>query len=195
MNYTLQDVKQFIEEFTELEYQFQLGFYDSSITSEEWRSLVEKLKNRYAIQFGYHAILNTTRDESRMTEERFNRNKKNLKKRKLFLIRKYEKPVFGKGILNVDSEIVFSCFLGSNVEMGAEVYPNNVSVGIVNGDLKIITERGLNFEKGLDEIEWIHDKKSNVYKEAITIKKDGILVDTLRVSEPEHPTWVADYNS
>jgi len=129
-----------------------------------------------------------------MTLERFKNNKNNLKKRRLFLIRKYENPKFGEGIHNTDSNVLFSCFLGSNTEMGAEVYARNTSVGIVNGELKVISERTLNHDKGLDEIEWIYNKRSNVYTEDITIKKDGILVETLRVFEPEHPTWIADYN-
>lgn len=196
MNYTLEDLKNFILEFTELEYQFGLGFYDSSITDEEWKTLVVKLKNCYSTRFGYYSIINTIRDESRMTMKRFNNNKNNFKKRRLFLIRKYEKPKFGKGIYNTDSNVVFSCFIGSDVEMGAEVYPTNVSVGIVNGELKIITERDLNSEKRRKEevIEWIYNKRSNVYTEGITIKKDGTLIEKLRIVEPEHPTWVADYN-
>lgn len=194
MNYTLEDVKNFILEFTELEYQFGLGFYDSSITDEEWKTLVVKLKNCYSTRFGYYSIINTIRDESRMTMKRFNNNKNNFKKRRLFLIRKYEKPKFGKGIYNTDSNVVFSCFLGSNTEMGAEVYARNTSVGIVNGELKVISERTLNHDKGLDEIEWINNKRSNVYTEGITIKKDGTLIETLRIFEPEHPTWIADYN-
>ena len=194
MNYTLEDVKKFIVEFAELEYQFALGFYDSSITDEEWKSLVVKLKDCYSRGFGYYSIINTIRDESRMTIKRFNNNKNNLKKRRLFLIRKYENPKFGKGIYDTDSNVVFSCFLGSNTEMGTEVYASKTSVGIVNGELKVISERTLNPDKGVDEIEWIYNKRSNVYTEDITIKKDGILVETLRVFEPEHPTWIADYN-
>lgn len=77
---------------------------------------------------------------------------------------------------------------------GAEVYASNTSVGIVNGELKVISERSLNPDKGVDEIEWIYNKRSNVYTEDITIKKDGKLVKTLRVFEPENPTWIADYN-
>ncbi|WP_288461003.1 hypothetical protein [uncultured Chryseobacterium sp.] len=196
MNYTLEDVKKFIVEFAELEYQFGVGFYDSSITNEEWEALVTKLENCYSTGYGYYAIINTVRDESRMTVERFNNNKDNLKKRRLFLIRKYENPKFGKGIYDTDSSVVFSCFLGANLDMGIEVYPGNVSVGIVNGELKIITERSLNSEKRRNEeiIEWVYRERSNVYTEDITIKKDGTLVETLRVFEPEHPTWLADYN-
>ena len=80
--------------------------------------------------------------------------------------------------------------------MGAEVYPTNVSVGIVNGDLRIISSRELDFEKRRNEevIEWIYNKRSNVYTEDITIKKDGTLAETLRISEPEHPTWMEDYH-
>ncbi|WP_286911854.1 hypothetical protein [Flavobacterium sp. UBA4197] len=194
MNYTLEDVKKFIVEFTELEYQFGVGFYDSSINHEEWQILVAKLENFYNAGLGYHIIINTIRDESRMTLERFNNNKNNLKKRRLFLIRKYQNPKFGEGIYNTDSNIVFSCFLGSNTEIGAEVYARNTSVGIVNGELTVISERTLNHDKGLDEVEWVYNKRSNVYIEDITIKDDGILVETLRVVEPEHPTWKADYN-
>lgn len=196
MNYTLEDVKNFILEFTDLEYQFGLGQFDSSITDEDWKILAKLLKNCYNDGYGYNAIITTYRDESLMTKEFYDNNKKNLKKRRLFLIRKYEKPKFGKGIYNTDSNVVFSCFIGSDVEMGTEVYPTNVSVGIVNGELKIITERDLNSVKRRKEeiIEWIYNKRSNVYTEGITIKKDGTLIETLRIVEPEHPTWVADYN-
>jgi hypothetical protein len=92
--------------------------------------------------------------------------------------------------------VVFACFLGSDVEMGAEVYPTNVSVGIVNGSLKIISSRELDFEKRRNDevIEWIYNERSNIFEEDITIKNDGTLVETLRVFEPEHPTWIADYN-
>lgn len=142
MNYTLEGVKNFILEFTDLEYQF-----DSSITDEDWKTLAKQLENCYNDGYGYNAIITTYRDESLMTKKFYDNNKKNLKKRRLFLIRKYEKPKFGKGIYNADSNVVFSCFIGFDVEMGAEVYPTNVSVGIVNGRLKIISSRKLDFEK------------------------------------------------
>ncbi len=197
MNYTLEDVKKFIEEFTGLEYQFGIAYYDSSVSENEWRDLVAKFESCYGQRYAYHAIINTTRNESSMTEEDLNHKKKNLLKRRLFLIRKYENPVFGGGILNTQSDVLFSCLLGAKVDMGAEVYADNVSVGIVDGELKVITERDLNSEKRRSEeiIEWVHDKKSNVYSKKITIKKDGTLLETLRVFEPEHPTWLADYNS
>ncbi|WP_426474634.1 hypothetical protein [Chryseobacterium balustinum] len=196
MNYTLEEVEKFILEFTELEYQFGLGQFDSSITNEEWKALAKKLKNCYNVGYANHAIVTTYRDESLMTKELYDNNKNNLKKRRLFLIRKYENPTLGKGIYGTDTNVVFSCFLGSNADMGAELYSSNVSVGIVNGDLKIISARVLNSEKRRKEeiIEWIYKERSNVYKEDITIKKDGKLVKTLRVFEPENPTWIADYN-
>lgn len=198
MNYTLEDVKKFIEEFTELEYQVEITSYDNSVSEEEWLYLVVKLRSFYGQQFQYYATVRlVNRSPTVMTEDVLNKQRKNLKKRRLFLIRKHENPVFGKGILNTDANVLFSCFLGANVDMGAEVYPNNLSVGIVEGELKVITERDLNSEKRRREeiIEWVDDKKSNVYLEGIIIKKDGKLVDTLKVFEPEHPTWLADYNS
>jgi len=197
MNYTVEDVKNFILEFTELEYQFGLGQFDSAITNEEWKALATKLENCYSAGYGYHTIVTTYRDESLMTKELYDNNKKNLKKRNLFLIRKYENPTFGKGIYDTDSNVVFSAFLGSESNPTSEIYYRNLSVGIVNGELKIITERNLNSEKRRNEeiIEWIYKERSNVYKEDITIKKEGTLVETLRVFEPEHPTWLADYNN
>lgn len=196
MNNTLEDVKKFILEFTELEYQFLLSQFDSSVTDKEWEILVERLENYYSNELGYHMIITTYRDESLMTQEVFDNNKNNLNKKKLFLIRKYENPIFGKGIYDVDSGVVFSCFLGSNADMGAELYSGNLSVGIVNGDLKIISARVLNSEKRRNDeiIEWIYKERSNLFEEEITIKNDGTLLETLRVSEPEHPTWIADYN-
>ncbi len=196
MNYTLEDVKNFILEFTELEYQFGLGQFDSSIGDEEWDVLVTKLENCYSEEFGYYAIITSYRDESLMTKELYENNKNNLKKRRLFLIRKYENPKFGEGIYNADSSIVFSGFLGAESNLRSEIYQSNLSIGIVNGELKIITERDLNSEKRRKEeiIEWVYGERSNVYTDDITIKNDGILVETLRVFEPEHPTWIADYN-
>jgi hypothetical protein len=198
MVFTLEEVKKFILEFTELEYQVAIKSFDNSINEKEWLHLVSKLEKCFGQRFGYFATVSLdSRSTTLMTEEILNNEKKNLLKRRLFLIRKYENPVFGKGILNTDSNVLFSCFLGSNSDMGAEVYPNNVSVGIVKGELKIISERKLNSEKRRSEeiIEWIYNKRSNEYLEDITIKKDGKIIETLRVFEPEHPTWMADYNS
>ncbi|MCA6067906.1 hypothetical protein JI747_011995 [Chryseobacterium sp. RG1] len=197
MNYTLEDVKDFILEFTDLEYQFNLGRFDNSITDEEWYVLVAKLENCYSEEFGYYAIITAYRDESLMTKELYENKKKNLKKRRLFLIRKYENPKFGKGIYNADSSVCFSGFLGAESNnIRSEIYQSNLSVGIVNGELKIITERDLNSEKRRNEeiIEWVYSERSNVYTDDIIIKKDGTLVETLRVFEPEHPTWITDYN-
>jgi len=196
MNYTLEDIKKFILEFTELEYQYGLGAHDNSIDTDRWNFLVEKLESYYGNRYGYFSTISKYRNESLMNEEELSIKKRNLRKRKLFLIRKYKEPSFGKGILNTDSDIVFSCFLGANLDMGVDVYPNNISVGIVNDELKIITERKLNSERRRNEevIEWIYNERSNTYIEDITIKKDGTVVETLRIIEPEHPTWLADYN-
>lgn len=200
MTFTIEDVKTFILEFTELEYQVSITKYDSSVNEEEWRDTVAKLYNCYSSSMGFYRTSNLSmRSKNSMTEENLLNVKKNHKIRRLFLIRKYENPVFGKGIHNTDSNVIFSCFLGGSMDMGAEVYPSNVSVGIVNGELKVITERDLDSEKRRSKeiIEWIYDKKSNEYLGGVIIRKnkDGKLVDTLRVFEPEHPTWLADYNS
>lgn len=200
MTFTIEDVKKFILKFTELEYQVSITRYDSSINEEEWRDTVAKLYNCYSPSMGFYRTSDLSmRSKSSMTEENLLIVKRNHKIRRLFIIRKYENPVFGKGIYNTDSKVVFSCFLGSYYDMGAEVYPNNVSVGIVNGELKVITERNLDREKRRSKeiMEWIYDKRSNEYLEGVIIRKnkDGKLVDTLRVFEPEHPTWLADYNS
>lgn len=196
MNYTLEDVKKFILEFTELEYQYGLGAYNNSIDTDQWNFLVEKLESYYGNRYGYFSTISKYRNESLMNEEELSIKIRNLRKRKLFLIRKYKEPLFGKGILDTDSDIVFSCFLGANLDMGVDVYPNNMSVGIINGELKIITERKLNSDKRRNEevIEWIYNESSNVFEEDITIKNEGILVETLRVFEPKHPSWIADYN-
>jgi hypothetical protein len=200
MNFTIEDVKKFILEFTELEYQVSITSFDSSVSEEDWRDTVAKLYNCYSPSMGFYRTSNrSVRSKTSMTEENLANVKRNHKVRRLFLIRKYENPVFGEGIHNTDSKAVFSCFLGGDMDMGAEVYPSNVSVGIVNGELRIITERDLNSEKRRSKeiIEWIYDKNSNEYLEGVIIEQnqDGKLVETLRVFEPEHPTWLADYNS
>lgn len=196
MVYTLEDVKNFINKFVELEYQVGLARFDKSVTDEKWDEMIKKLRNYYTINFGYYQLVAAShRSESLLNDEELENKKRNLKKRRLFLIRKYEKSVFGKGIYDTDPSVLWSCFLGANVDMGTEVYAHNTSVGRVNGELKIISERKLNPEKGIDEVDWVYTKKSNVYDEGIIIKKDGKLVETLRIVEPEHPTWLADYNS
>jgi len=196
MKYTMEDVKIFVNQFVDLEYQVGLGRFDASISDEKWKEMLQNLESNYAKQFNYHAIgILSHRNKNYMTAEELENEKKNLKKRRLFLIRKYENPVFGKGIHDADARVMWSCFLGSNVEMGAEVYARNMSVGLVNGALKILSERILNPDKGAEEIDWVYRKDATIYLDDIVIKKEGTLVETLRIVAPEHPTWLADYNS
>lgn len=198
MKHTMEEVKNFVNQFIELEYQVGLARFDASISDDQWDSMLKDLENNYAKQLNYYAMVSVShRNKDYMNSEELENKRRNLKKRRLFLIRKYENPVFGKGIIDADASVMWSCFLGANVEMGAEVYGDNMSVGLVNGELKILSERVLNSAKRKSEgiIEWMYQKQYNIYLEDIVIKKDGKLVDTLRVVEPALPHWLEDYNS
>jgi len=198
MNHTMEDIKNFVNQFVELEYQVGLGRFDAAISDEQWKEMLKNLENNYSKRFNYYAIgILSHRSKDYMTSEMLYKQRKSLKKRRLFLIRKYENPVFGSGIHDADTSVMWSCFLGANTEMGLEVYADNISVGLVNGELKILSERMLNSEKRRTKeiIEWHYFKDSNIFLEDIVIKKDGKLLETMRVVEPEHPTWLEDYYS
>ncbi len=196
MNHTMEDIKNFVNQFVELEYQVGLGRFDAAISDEQWKEMLQNLENNYSKRFNYYAIgILSHRSKDYMTSEMLDKQRKSLKKRRLFLIRKYENPIFGKGIHDADTSVMWSCFLGANTEMGLEVYAFNLSVGLVDGELKVLSERILNPEKGIDEIEFVYQKQYNICLEDIVIKKDGKLLETMRVVEPEHPTWLEDYYS
>jgi hypothetical protein len=196
----IQDVKSFISNYTEWQYKIKLGLHDHSQSYEEHMKNVDYLKDNFYPK--YYQDTRTSGFYERFTdmetEEEAAKKVKKIVKRKVFLIRKYEGAVIGKGILGLDNNTIFSCFIGQdNILMDEDVYMTNVIVGTIDNELRIISVRKLDSDElhSNKKLKWIYTTRSFELEDEMVIKSEGQLVETLRILEPGSPVWIEDYNS
>lgn len=189
------EVKSFLSEFIEQEYQANLGKLDSSIPDKKHNEFVlQFFDNFYSV---FYASLNiggmTVRSFNGLSEEIIQGNLKSLQTRKIFLIKQYKNTKFGKGILS-DSKDMFSCFLSLTINpRNFDRYFDNFIITTYQGELKIVSKRTiLNYEG--DKLNWGYDKRSVEKSDGMTVLNEGELVDVLRLREPDHEFWLKHYN-
>lgn len=197
--YTIQDVKEFISDYTEWQYKIKLGLHDHALSDKEHSKNVDYLKERFYPK--YYQFTRTSGFYERLTdietEAEAEKKMKRILKRKIFLIRQYEDAVVGKGVVGLDSNTIFSCFIGQdNILMDEDVYMTNIIVGTINNELRVITVRKLDSEElhSNKKLKWIYTPRSFEKEDDMVIKSEGKPVNVLRILEPGHPVWLEDYN-
>ncbi|MCE3229833.1 MAG: hypothetical protein K0S32_4384 [Bacteroidetes bacterium] len=197
---TIQDVKEFISDYTEWQFKIKLGLHDHAISYEEHKKNVDYLKEHFYPKYYQHTRTSGfyERFTDIETEVEAAKKIKKIVRRKVFLIRKYEGAVVGKGIVGLDNDTIFSCFIGQdNILMDEDVYMTNVIVGTIDNELRIITVRQLDSDEFLSnkKLTWMYSPRSFELEDDMVLKSEGQLVETLRVLEPGLPVWIEDYNS
>lgn len=196
---TIEEVKQFITDFTHWEYQVAIGRNDAAVPEQDHVIAVVKLLKCYSKTYVFgekmHGLLD--RPIGKETNDHGDRIDE-LRQRKVFLIRKYEDSAFGDGI-TPDNGTLYSCFIGNDCKGEPDVYFNNYTVVEIDGKLKIVTWRMLVRNMSDDpalkfKIGWMYLPNSLELHNNMIVK-EGRLTETLRIIEPVSLEWIADYNS
>ena len=193
---TIEEIKAFITDFIAWEYKVKRSTFDQVTSKEQHfedaRYFLEHFYSRQWIPIKSGGL--TTKPDG-VDPEILKINFDQVKKRTLYIIRQYENSRFGKGIL-ADEKMFFSCVLGSDSTLDdIEIYNTEMSVGVVDGNLKIIAERSNTKDLHPDgKIKWNVHRLSPAIAEGYTILDDGKLMATLRIAAPEWQQSLADYN-
>ena len=195
---TIQDVREFISDYAEWQHKISLGLHDHALSDEEHNKNVDYLKEHFYANF--YQYIRTSNLYERLiaieTEEEAEERAKKIIKRKVFLIREYKGAVVGKGITGLDSDTIFSCFIGQDtIYADDDVYMTNIIVGAIGKKFRIISVRKLDSEAFLsdEKLNWAYSARSFEVEDDIVLKSEGELVETLRIREPAHPAWIVDY--
>lgn len=197
---TIEQVKQFISDFTTDEYNVNRSKFDPSKTEEEHCNLVETFLEKYFSLF--YISLKTgpllTRGLEYEEEETIEWNFNGFRQRKVFLIRHFKNTEFSMQV-QADTKELFACYLGPDDSlMEAEfppVYTANFSVALVKGELKIISIRFDTDIKDMEQVpfEWSYNQESVEFIEKMIVQNEGTCIETLRLLEPGHESWIKDY--
>jgi hypothetical protein len=197
---TIQDAQQFISDYAEMEYRISVGLHDQRLSDEEHKKNIDYLGEHFYPNF--YRYTRTSGLNERFTrietEEKARKRIDKIIKRKVFLIRQYTGAVTGKGIRGLDNDTIFSCFIGQNTVLADhDVYMTNMIVGIIDKELRIISVRHLDSQEFQtnQKIRWSYSNTSFEVEDDIVLRSEGELVDTLRIRNPAHPLWIADYES
>lgn len=195
---TIEEVKQFITDFTEKEFKVLHSRNDPAVTQEEHSINVVRLMACYShfYTFGLHLSKLFDRHIGKETNDHGDRID-SLRQRKVFMIKRYENCAFGEGI-TPDNDTIFSCFLGNDCKGESDIYVMNLTVAEVKGKLRIVTMRMFTFllpDEGslLHRIGWMYIPNSIELHNNLLVK-EGELVETVRLIDPDKPEWIADYN-
>src|SRR4051812_30714961 len=112
---TIEEVKQFITDFTYKEYQVVIQRNDANIEDDDYTLCVVRLLACYSKTYKMvdDSLFNLIgRHIGKETNDHGDRID-SLRQRKVFMIKQYEGATFDNGI-TVDNDTMFSCFLGND---------------------------------------------------------------------------------
>lgn len=196
----IREVESFISDYADWQYKIAVGLHDHSLTDEEHKKNVDYLRDHFYPK--YYQYTRTSDLYERLvrveTEDEAKEQLEMIIKRKVFLIRKYERAIVGNGIMGLDNDTIFSCFMGQDdIYSDDNVYMTNVIVGTIDNELRIITVRQLDTDEYVanEKLKWIYTPRSFELEDDMVLKSEGHQVDVLRILEPGLPAWIEDYNN
>ncbi len=188
----MENIKQFIEQFIQAEYDCNRTEYIPAITDEEFNVLLDKLQS-------FHHP-NTSNAEMRgiaaenlkyFTAEQikaFEKNSIDAIPRTLFQIKHYENPVLGDALKRiVTGTDLYACYVSYNSNVGRPLFFSRIFyVAQTNEGQKIIYYKSFNSDKGI----WYHP----VDLDTVTVIDEGKLIAVEKFQAPEEATSLEDYN-
>ncbi len=188
----MENIKQFIEQFIQDEYNCKKAKTDITVADEEYKILQEKAYSHYHTvipnPFGRGMSQEELLNEEPIYQELYKRNVEDAIPRTLFQIKQYEKPKLGEGLSRwLTTDKLYACYTSYTEKSDDPIdYSTLFYVSETNEGLKIIYFIRYNS----DEQEWrhSHDLKINQVKNA------GKLIAVEKYQAPEEATSLADYN-
>ncbi len=184
----MKEIKQFIEQFIQAEFDFSYAEYSMEITDEECQKIADKA-NAFQYYPEYERV--TPIEERKGNEQWEQRYKAKLEKiipRTLFQIKHYENPVLGDALKRiVTGTDLYACYVSYPSNGGRDLYFSSIFyVAETNEGLKIIYEKSFNSDTGI----WYHP----VDLDTVTVIDEGKLIAVEKYQAPEEATSLADFN-
>lgn len=184
----MENIKQFIEQFIQAEYQFTRMKYDILISDEDCQTQAESNNNFYHTNNAPND--RRTGREFRNDEKKAFAvtNKERAIPRTLFQIKQYENPVLGDALKRiVTGKDLYACYVSYPSKGGRDLYFSSIFyVAETNEGQKIIYEKSFNSDTGV----WYHP----VDMDTVMVIDEGKLISVEKYLAPEEETSLADYN-
>lgn len=189
----MNNIKQFIEQFIQSEYDCNCTEYISSVTDDEFNSLQAKLFSFFHSRDSIHSEERGIAEEnlkyfSAEEIKAFEKNSIDAIPRTLFQIKHYENPVLGDALKRiVTGNDLYACYVSYPSKGGRDLYFSSIFyVAETNEGMKIIYDKSFNSDKGI----WYHP----VDLDTVTVIEEGQLIAVEKYQAPEEETSLADYN-
>lgn len=184
----MKNIKQFIEQFIQAEYDFSYAEYSMQIADEACQQIADKA-NTFLYHPEYERV--TPIEERKGKEQWEQRYKVKLEKiipRTLFQIKHYNNPVLGDALKRIiTGSDLYACYLSYPYKGGRDLYFSSIFyVAETNKGVKIIYDKSFNSDTGI----WYHP----VDLDTVTVINEGQFIAVEKYQAPEEATSLEDYN-
>ncbi|WP_341907493.1 hypothetical protein [Fluviicola taffensis] len=187
----MKNIKEFIINFIEKEYQCEYAKWDIDVSNEEYEVFKDQaysfMHSRSSNPFGRARVLEGLLKDSKKRALAIIKLKK-ITPRTLFQIKHYQNPILGDALKRiVTGDYLYGCYVSYPSRGGRELYFSSIFyVAETNEGLKIIYEKSFNSDTGI----WYHPVDISVG----TVMDEGKLIAVEKYQAPVEATSLADYN-
>lgn len=189
----MKDIKQFIEQFIQAEYDCKRNEYIGTVTDHEFNSFQAKLVSFFHSRDSIHSEERGIAEENLQyfSEEelkQFEKNSTDAIPRTLFQIKHYENPILGDALQRIVTEKeLYACYVSYPSKGGRDLYFSSIFyVAETNEGLKIIYRKSFDSDTGI----WHHP----VDMDTVTVIDEGKSLEVEKYQAPEEATSLEDYN-
>lgn len=189
----MEDIKQFITQFIQAEYDCNQNEYISTVTDNEFNLLQAKLVSFFHSRDSIHSEKRGIAEENLQyfSEEelkQFEKNSTDAIPRTLFQIKHYENPILGDALQRIVTEKdLYACYVSYPLKGGRDLYFSSILyVAETNEGQKIIYRKSFDSDTGI----WYHP----VDMATVTVIDEGKLLEVEKCKAPEETTSLEDYN-
>lgn len=189
----MENIKTFIAQFIQAEYDCKRTEYIGSVSDDEYHSFQAKLFSFFHSRDSIHSEERGIAEENLnyFSEEdlkKFEKNSTDAIPRTLFQIKHYENPVLGDALKRiVTGNDLYACYVSYPSQGGRDLYFSSIFyVTETNEGQKIIYDKSFNSDTG----SWYHP----VDMDTVTVIDEGHLIAVEKYQAPEEATSLADYN-
>lgn len=183
----LEEIQSFIENYLEDSYQLELNQFDNSVTEQDhyWNAQ-EYLDKYFAAHYEMIKSGGISNKNANLSEDELE-ERNSIKKPELYVIRTFENARFGKGI-KTNNKNLYTCIIGGNsIWLPKGMYSQNIGIGELNSELKIVSIRTpiIPVEYNDSElISWKYGDRSVEKRDGYAVLDEGIMIDSASINSP-----------
>jgi len=184
----LDEIQSFIQHYVEATYKIECDQFDNSVSGKEhYRNAQNYLEYFFANHYRMIKSGGISSKNDNLSEDELQQERDSILKQDIYVIRIFDNARFGTRI-NSDNKTLYTYILGRNSKWFPEgMYSENIDIGEVSGELKIISIRNpvipIEFNNE-GRIIWKYGDRSVEKRDGYTILDEGDILTSVSINPP-----------